>query len=169
MKIIEGLKKIKELQRKAEDLRGKVGQYHVHMSTEQPVYGAEQKATVQGWMQSHSDIMKEILDLRLAIQRTNLAVEVSIDLSGKSVTKSIAAWIHRRRDLAEMEAKMWGRLNDRGLTDKVIMSTQSEKMEVKVIRYYDPKERDNKLEEYTSEPHAIDARLEIVNATTDLQ
>ena len=40
--------------------------------------------------------------------------------------------------------------------------------EVRVRRYYDPAQRDEKLELYRSEPSTIDATLEVSNAVTDL-
>ena len=103
MKIIEALKKIKDLQRKAEDLASKIGQYSAYLNYETPMY-PDQKKQVSEWLQSHDDILKEILRLRLAIQKTNLETDVTIELGGKTVIHSIAGWIHRRRDLASEAA-----------------------------------------------------------------
>jgi hypothetical protein len=44
------------------------------------------------WIQAHGDIMKEILKLQIAIQKTNLLTPVTIEIGGKQVTKSIAFW-----------------------------------------------------------------------------
>jgi len=41
-------------------------------------------------------------------------------------------------------------------------------IEVKLVRNYNPERRDKKLAEYQSEPHEIDATLEVTNAVTDL-
>ena len=38
--------------------------------------------------------------------------------------------------------------------------------EVKIVRYFDPVERDRMIALYRSEPSLIDGTLEIVNATT---
>ena len=38
----------------------------------------------------------------------------------------------------------------------------------KLHLFFDPKIRDDKIEEYKSEPTTIDAKLEVVNAETDL-
>lgn len=89
MKLIEAMKKLKDLNVKAEDLRKKVGLNCADLTLETPLYGADQKATVDGWIQAHSDILKEILGLRVAIQRTNLATQVAIQIDGKAVTKSL--------------------------------------------------------------------------------
>lgn len=169
MKLIEAMKKLKDLNIKAEDLRKKVAMNCADLSIETPLYGADQKATVDGWMQSHSDILQEILKLRVAIQRTNIATTVTIEVGGKQVSKTIAEWIHRRRDLAKLDMDMWAKLGDRGLKEQNIQTSPGGPVtEVRVRRYYDPKERDAKLELYRSEPSIIDATLEVVNATTEL-
>lgn len=169
MKIIEGLKKIKDLAKKAEDLRGKVSQYCADLDCESPVY-PDQKRQISEWLQSHSDVIKEILALRYRIQKTNIATQVTMQLNDRSVTKSIAEWVHRRRDLAELERTMWNRLSDRGLKDMSTykLTPQSPENIVKRRLYFDPKERDEKVELYRSEPGIIDATLETINAVTDL-
>lgn len=62
MKLIEALKKIKELQQKASDLRDLVKQNCARSSIETDKY-PEQDKKVSGWIQSHSDILREILRL----------------------------------------------------------------------------------------------------------
>lgn len=169
MKLIEAMKKLKDLNVKAEDLRKKVSLNCADLSIETPLYGADQKATVDGWIQAHGDLLKEILRLRLAIQRTNLATPVAIQLDGKAVTKSIAEWIHRRRDLAKLDMAMWAALGDRNLKEQNVQTSPGGPVtEVRVRRYYDPAQRDAKLELYRSEPSTIDATLEVSNAVTDL-
>ena len=167
MKLIEALKKIKDLQRKASDLRDLVNNNCARSSLETDKY-PEQAKKVAGWMQSHSDLLKEILHLRVAIQRTNLTTSVAIELGEKVVTKTIAEWIHRRRDLAAEELKMWNCLSDRGIQEGIVKGPTGDPVEIKVVRFYDPTERDNKRELYQSEPLTIDSKLEVTNAITDL-
>lgn len=169
MKIIEAMKKIKELQIKAEDLRKKVATYCADQSHETAVYGDRQKGQINEWIQSHGDVLKEILKLRVAIQRTNLDTPVVIELGGKGVTKSIAEWIHRRRDLAGLELQVWHGIGDRGLKEGLIKSSTGETTEVKIRRYYSPVERDTAIELYRSEPSIIDRTLEVTNAITDIK
>jgi len=164
MKIIEALKQTKDLQKKADDLREKVAHHSAYMNVETPVY-PDQKKQVSQWIQSHSDIMKEILRLRVAIQKTNIETVVGIQLNGKTVNKSIAEWIHRRRDLANYEEKMWRSLTDKNLKEGFFGESQTK---VEIIRCYDPIIRDENILMYQTEPSIIDANLEIVNATTDL-
>jgi hypothetical protein len=170
MKLIEAMKQIKSLTAKAEDLRKKVAQYCADLDFETPTYGTadEQRETVKGWIQSHSDVLKEILRLRVAIQRTNLATPVTLTLGEKTVTKSIAEWIHRRRDLATLELESWKALTDRNLKEGQFKTTAGDVRDMKIRRYYSPAERDRHLEWFRSEPLTIDATLEVVNAVTDL-
>jgi hypothetical protein len=168
MKLIQTMKKIKDLGTKAGDLRDKVQKHCVRLSIETELY-PDQKSRVSEWIQAHHDIVKEILSLRLAIQRTNLATKVAIELDGKHVTKTVAEWIHRRRDLATMEMSIWSQLGDRNLKEQIIQTGPGQPVtEVKLVRYFDPVERDKMLSVYRSEPSLIDGTLEIINATTEL-
>lgn len=172
MKIIEALKKVKDLQRKAEDIRSKIGANCADLDMDVPAYGTTDQQTKQiaEWLQSHSDIVKEIERLRLSIQSTNLMVTVPVEVvDGKTVTKSIAAWIHRRKDLAKLDALSWSALTNRSLRPQNYQKEGSVDIHIANIRkYYNQKERDEKIENYTSEPSRIDAALEIANATTEL-
>lgn len=168
MKLIEAMKKIKDLQIKAEDLKKKCSQFCAIQSVETPLYGKDQSEKIKEWLQGFHDITKEILKLRISVQRTNLATSVTIELGGKQVTKSIAEWIHRRKDLAGLEQSVWSSLGDRGLKEGILQNSQGEKVEVKIVRFYDPSERDRNIELYRSEPSIIDSTLEITNAVTDV-
>ncbi len=168
MKIIEAMKKTKDLQVKAEDLKRKVSTLCTIQSIETPLYGKDQAEKIKEWLQGYGDITKEILKLRVAIQRTNLATKVTIDLGGVAVTKSIAEWIHRRRDLAKMEQGLWESLTDRGLKEGKFTNSQGEVTEVKLVRYYDPNLRDKQIDLFRSEPTTIDSVLEVTNAITDI-
>lgn len=168
MKLIEAMKQIKNLQRKRDDLRGKISTQCAHLSFETPTYGDKQRDTVRGWVQSSEDIGKEILRLRVAIQRTNILTMVKVELGGVTVEKSIAEWIHRRRDLAKADEQTWAALTDRGLKEGTGKTTTGDTFEAKIVRNFDPAERDTKLELFRSEPMTIDSTLEVVNAITDL-
>lgn len=167
MKLIEAMKQIKDLLRKAEDLRGKVGKFCAYHSNETPTY-PDQTKQISEWLQSHSDILKEILRLREAVQKTNLETSVGIEFDGKTATKSIAAWIHRRRDLADLDRKAWAKLTDRNLREGNLQTSQDKIVEVRIIRCFDPAQRDTRVEQHTTEPSVIDSRLEVVNAVTEL-
>lgn len=169
MKIIEAMKKCKELIRKAEDYRGKILLNAAHLSFETPTYGDRQREQVADWVQGHESIMQEVARLRVGIQRTNLETVVPIEIDGKTVKKSIAEWIHRRRDLAKFDQQAWAAMNDRNLQEGKAKNSQGgPDFDVVIVRYYNPAQRDAKVELYRSEPLVIDATLEVVNAVTDL-
>ena len=169
MKIIEGLKKVKDLEKKANDLRHKIGRHCALSSLQTPEYGDRQQAQVSEWLQAHRDVVKEILNLRVAIQRTNMITNVVVELGGKSVTRTIAEWIHRRRDLARLDYEAYSMLTDRGIAEEGWARDPSgDQVQVKIVRFYDPAARDKMLEEFASEASLIDGRLEIANAVTDL-
>lgn len=167
MKLIEALKQIKVEQKKAGDLRQLVRDNCAISSLETPKY-VEQDKKIKGWIQAHSDILKEIERLRTAIQRTNLATKVTIELDGKKITKTIAEWIHRRRDLATEECTMWNMLTDRRIVEGPVKGPAGDVINIAIIRYYEPEKRDKMRELFSNEPTLIDAKLEIVNAVTDL-
>jgi transcription initiation factor TFIIIB Brf1 subunit/transcription initiation factor TFIIB len=171
MKIIEGMKKIKDLLKKSDDILTKVKTYSAYMSFESPTYGkdsSEQTKQVSEWVQSYEDIMKEILKLRTCINRTNLSTHVTIELGGKQVTKSITEWIYRRKELSAKCMNVWMALTDKNLREGKLQDSMGAAIEAKIIRCYEPKKRDEMIEMYRSEPSKIDSTLEVVNAVTDL-
>lgn len=167
MKIIEAMKQVKMLDTKVGDLRSKIKDHAADYQHETPVY-KNQEAQIVSWLQSCHDTVQEIERLRVAIQATNLATMVTIELGGKNVTKSIAAWIHRRRDLAKIDATVESMLTDRGLKEGTLQTSSGGQQEVKIRRYYDPATRDKLIEMYRNEPMIIDSTLEVINAITDL-
>jgi hypothetical protein len=169
MKIIEALKKTKDLSKKADDLKAKIAKYCADLDCETPIY-PDQRGQVSEWLQSHGDVVKEILLLRYRIQKTNVNTQVTMRLGDKNVTKSIAEWIHRRKDLANMEMGCWKQLTERNLNEtyKSQPTPNSPESFIKRRLYFDPKERDQKIELFRSEPSTIDGILETVNSTTDL-
>ncbi len=168
MKIIEAMKKVKELLIKADDLRQKVHTYCADQTHETPMYGTTQGEKIKEWVQAHHDILKEIIALRVGVQRTNLATKVTIELGGKPVTKTIAEWIHRRRDVADLEYRIWNGIGDRNLREGFVKSSTGESVEVKIRRHYDPQTRDRFVDLFRSEPGIIDRTLEVTNAVTEL-
>lgn len=168
MTLTEAIKQIKALKIKADDLKRKVSLNCANLDIENPIYGENQMQTVQGWIQAYVDICHEISRLKVAISRTNLTTEVTIELQGKSITKSIAEWVLRRRELAAMELQVWNALTDRGLHDGKMTQSDQVVRDVKVRRYFEPNLRDEKIEALKVEPLLIDAKLEVANAKTDL-
>lgn len=167
MKLIEALKKAKDLARKHADIVQKISQYCADMDFEQPVY-PDQKGQITAWLQSCADISQEIGKLKYQIQVTNVQTKVPIVIGDNTITKSIAEWIVRRKELAGYDSTAWQALTNRNLKAGRVQQTSGAPLDVKPRLYFDPVLRDKKVEEFRSEPSLIDARLEVINATTDL-
>jgi hypothetical protein len=171
MKIIEALKRIKEHEQKVVDLKERIKENCALTSVETPRYGTmdDQKSKIKEWLQSVRDTLLEIERLRVAIQETNLKTKVEIELpDGNKVSKNIASWIHRRRDLAKSEMESWRLLTDRGMREGQMKMPSGDIVDVKLSRFFNAEERDEKIDSLTREPSVIDSRLEIINAVTDL-
>ena len=168
MKIIEAMKRVKANKEKIADLQAKLAQYCANLSFETLMYGAEQPAKIREWLQSCTDVSQENIRLLAAIQRTNIATQVSITLGDKTVTKSVAEWVWRRREYAGLDLKTWQMLTDRNLKEGQGQNSQGTPVEVKIVRHFDPVQRDKMVAMFKSEPHEIDSALEVINAVTDL-
>ena len=168
MKIIEAMKRIKANKEKIADLQKQVGQFCTNYDFEAPTYGTETPNKISEWLQGCDDISRQNAKLLVAIQRTNLATQVTITLGDNNITKSIAEWIWRRREYAALDLKTWQALTDRGLKDGMHTNSQGTPTMVRVVRHFDPVKRDRMAAMYKSEPHEIDAALEVINAVTDL-
>lgn len=168
MKIIEAMKKVKQNEEKVADLQGKISQVCANLSHETPIYGTETAKKVAEWSQGCDDLSQENIRLLCAIQRTNLQTQVAIEVGGKTVSKSIAEWVWRRRKYAAVDLATWSKLTDRGLKEGFMNSSTGTPFEVKIVRHFDPNKRDEMMAMYRSEPHQIDAALEVVNATTEV-
>lgn len=168
MKIIEGLKKVKHLEKKINDLTEKIGKYCADTELDEPIY-ADQKGQISQWLQSVHDSTLEIERLKYRINKTNISTLVKIEINGKHIEKSIYEWILRRTKLARFDEGAWKTLSDRGLQALAYRKSQDGTTKQYNVRlYYDPKEKDSKISEFMEEPSLIDGRLEIVNAITDL-
>ena len=170
MKLIEAMKRVKANKEKIANLQTMIGNFSAHLSHETPVYGNETPEKINGWAQTCEDLAQENIRLLTAISRTNLATNVTVKLGEKSVTKSIAEWIWRRREYATSDLLTYQKMGDRGLREGNMPSSIPGQpgTEVKIVRNYNPERRDKKMAEYQGEPHEIDATLEVTNAVTEL-
>ena len=171
MKIIEAMKKIKLLLNKITDEQKLIAEHHADLDIENPTYGtvAEQTEIISKKLQGIRDMVHEISSLRFSIQKSNVTIPVTIEIGGNRLTKTIAEWIHRRKDLCTIECNSWACMNDKGMRSTgVVKQTNGQERQVQIRRYYDPKKKDAEISVLKSEPLLIDSALEIVNATTEL-
>lgn len=171
MKLVEAMKEVKYNKVKIADLEQKIQANCARLSYETPQLGTEEEtvAKVRSWVQSALDLSMRNLTLLCAIQRTNLATMVTIDLSGRKVTHSIAWWVWRRREYIKIEQGVLTRLNDRGLREQVVApQSTGQPTHIKIVRHFDVNQRDELLSHRADEIARIDAALEIANVMTDL-
>ena len=74
----------------------------------------------------------------------------------------------RRTELSGYDRKAWSGLTDRNICEGFETNSANEKVQVSIVRCYEPKERDNKVGMYDEEPNLINSKMEVINATTDL-
>ena len=176
MKLIEGLKAQKVIMRKIEDLQKKIQNHAAYSSLERPVYKDEsepdspkaQIAQIDKWISSIRDLTKLMAITRLQVQFTNIVTTVTIDINGTKITKTIAEWIHWRREFSDIMYRTHQCLGDKGIREGIVNDSQGTKHEVKIVRCYSPAQRDKNMADYRDMKFAIDSTLEIVNATTDM-
>lgn len=167
MKIIEAMKKVKAGREKISDLQKKISENCALSSVESSPY-KDPEEKIKEWSQSCLDLTQETARLLTAIQRTNLETQVEIKLDSKVVKKSIAEWIWRRREFALNDLTTFRMMTDRGIKEQRSVAPGGSTIDVKIMRFYDPEKRDEKIAAYKAEPHAIDSALEVANASTDL-
>jgi len=169
MKIIEAMKRVKLNTSKINELRTRIGKASANTNHETPEYGAEQASKIQEWLQAIHDLGQDNINLLVSIQRTNLVTMVPIEIAGKTITRTIAEWVWRRREYSDVDLLAYQQLTDRGIKEGMAsIPGQTEKLEVKIVRHFDPSKRDAKITEYRGEKFQIDSALEIINATVDL-
>lgn len=167
MKIIQAMKQIKANKEKIRDLSAGIARYSAYLSIETPGY-PEQTAKVREWTQTCLDVSRDNIELLVRIAKTNMATQVTIEIGGKSVTKSIAEWVWRRREYAALDLAIWQQQSDRNLKEQNVATSQGTITEIRLVRCYDPEVRDKAMAILREEPHLIDSTLEVINATTDL-
>lgn len=167
MKIIEAMKQIKANKEKVQELSQRIQRNSAHLSIETPQY-ENQADKIREWTQSCLDVSRDNVELLTRIAKTNLATLVTIQMGDKAVTKSIAEWVWRRREYAQLDYAVWQCQGDRNLKEGMVQTSPGVQSEIKLVRYYDPAFRDYQLDILRNERHVIDSTLEVVNATTDL-
>lgn len=168
MKIIEAMRKIKINMEKVSEYEKLIKQYCADYEIQDPTY-PDQAGQITSWLTASHDLLAEIERLKRAISATNLATQVTVELQGHRITKSITEWIARRDTLAKLELGVWEALTDKGLETRPVQDPATKEVRlIKVRRYFEAKLRDLKVSEYRAEPHTIDGALEVANAVTEL-
>ena len=167
MKIIEGLKKLKLVEKKIDDNIRKIEQYSSTVSTERPFFGDEkhQEKEVDSLIQANKDLVTEYLKLKRQIEQTNLAITAEFD----GVTYSLSDLLVLKRRLGNKLIATHMALSTKYADNRLRQAPpEIDGKKAQVIRLYDENKKNeqlSKLMEFTSN---IDAFLEVKNAVTDM-
>lgn len=167
MKIIEAMKKIKLIEKKIDDNVRKIEQYSSSVSTERPFFGDEksQQKEVESLVQANTDLVKEYLKIKRQIETTNLAV--TAEFGGQSYTLSDLLVLRRR--LGKKLLETYEAMNTRYADQRIKFApADADGKKAQVIRLYDERKKNENLQMLMEFMSNIDARLEVVNCTTDL-
>lgn len=168
MKIIEAMKRLKVILKRMQDNSQQVAVYSSILNTEKPAFGSEeeQKKKVFGLVQANTDLMEEYLKLKQNIERTNLVVEVVI---GKE-TRTISELLVIKRVLAQLMINTYNAMSIAAADQRAKQGygRTAEGAMPSAVRMYSEEVRNNGIAKWQELYSAIDARLEVVNATTDL-
>lgn len=166
MKLVEALKNLAIIAKRIDGNTEKINQYATHFTANEfPFQTADaQRVEVDKLIQSNIDLQTEYLKLKRCIAKTNLETMVTID----TFTYSIADLLALKAGAYKFYTQTYAALNpDRSLREMRQTNFNAENPP-KVIRMYDERLRNEKLEKYTTMIDAITGKLEVVNAETDL-
>ena len=153
--ILDGLKKVKILTKKANKKASRVAENCCSFEGEEPLYN------VRELMQSHNDLLLEVNSIKTQIQRTNAATKVA---GTKYAALTISELISYRQSVLPQRIAVLKTLSK--------SQKESESMYVtpkrKVVMHYVPKEREDTIDKYEDEILDIDAILDKCNMTTKL-
>jgi hypothetical protein len=168
MKLIEGLKRLRIIEKRIKSQNADITRYASMISTERPLFETEdrQKKEVKSLIQSNTDLIEEYLGLKRRIDLTNLST--FRDLMGKKF--SIADLLNIQRKAKEMGTSTFKSLNDSAAQSRLVnMRHMSSDGKTPVVnRLFTEEERIKGLKYWQDLYDSIGAILEIMNATVDL-
>lgn len=165
--IVEGLKRLRIIEKKIESNNADVVRYASGLSNRKPVFETEerQQEEVKSLTQSSIDLVTEYLKLKRRIDLTNLQVEIEIE----GETRTIAEWLIVKRKIADIMIGIYRSLSDSTATTmKRDDRFDGQGKPAHIVRYYKEEEKMKRLRHWQDLKAAIDGRLEVVNATTNL-
>jgi hypothetical protein len=166
MKIIEGMKRLGVIEKRMDSHRSTITEYSSKLSTEIPRFKTKeaQAREVASLVQSNNDLCAEYLRIKRSIEYTNL--KVSVELQGKSY--SISDLLVIKRKLSAMMVSTYRALNDSMAQNRLRNTPRFEGESPKVEILYDERTKLENIRKWQDLEDAIDSRLEVINATTDL-
>lgn len=166
MKIIEGMKRLRVIEKRMEQQQDLITEYSSKLTTEMPRFHSkeDQAAEVASMIQSNGDLCAEYLRLKRSIEYTNL--KVTVDMQGQTYTISDLLIIKRKMGIRMV--KTYQALNDSRAQYRHKHTPRYEGESPKVEILYSEKEKLDNIRKWQDLIAMIDSRLEVINATTDL-
>ena len=169
MMIIEGMKKLRLIEKKMDANAQAVQRYASMLSSDKPLFDNEdkQKQEVKKLIQSNTDLMKEYLELKKRVEFSNLNTKVEMG----GITYSISDLLVIKRTLAQKMINTYNSLNENeGNSRKRMYGGQTDLSGNKptVVRFYREEDRNEGLNKWGDLYDNIEARLEVINAMNPL-
>lgn len=171
MKLIEALKNLKTIEKRIEKNCTLIAEYCAYVSVETPVFETQEKQIehVAGLVQSNTDLATEYLHLKSAIEQTNISTLVTIGERTHSISELIAI----RRVSGKFITNTYNALNPRTATTRLQqVFNRAGGIDVsnppKVVPAYKEEDKLRKTRDWEDFVSAIDGKLEVVNAETEL-
>lgn len=169
MKIIEGLKRLKLIEKRMASNQRDITEYASKLSTEKPKFSTDeqQKQEVKSLVQANHDLFTESLKLKNDVDFTNLTTVVEIG----GVKRSIADLLMIKRKMAHNMLRTFEALNDTSGEQRLRFAQHGtgDGPSPHVERYYDEKFKLEGRRHWQDLYDNIDSRLEVINATEDLK
>lgn len=179
MKLIEAMKNLKTIEKRIQKNCEEISQYAAWVSVETPAFGTEdkQRQEVASRIQANLDLEKEYLHLKMSIEFTNLSTKVTIGdltytISSLITLKGKTAKDGRKLDgVAAFRTRTYLALNGMAASQR-LQSIFSKGIDganpPKLVCAYLEADKNKALREWEEFTSAIDGRLEVVNAETEL-
>jgi len=168
MKIVEGLKGLRVLQKRIEDNAAEITKYSSVLSTEKPAFGTEdeQRKQVKQRIQANEDLAIEYLKLKARIEYTNLVT--MIELSGKKYSLNDLLVI--KRTLGKLMQNTYTALtqNTAQLRLSRVGVSAIDGKPIEALMMYNEVDKINGIRKWQELSDKIDSRLEVLNASLDL-
>ena len=154
MTILQGLKKIKHLDRKIGKNRNRIARWCSHFSDEQPMYDNE---GIRKLIQATDDLVHERNRIRHRLHETNILT--TVELNGNVMTMDELIILRtlvvpeKLETLKTLRRKEKSHYQDKGIT---------------VLMHYDPAERDKAVDRLENALDEFDEILDDMNIKTDL-
>lgn len=168
MKIIEGLKGLKVLQKRIESNTTEISKYSSVLSSEKPAFGTEdeQRKQVKSRIQANEDLVNEYLKMKARIEYTNIVTKV--EFNGKMY--SLADLLVVQRSLGKLMLHTYSALNQDSARQRIVRSgiNSIDGKPVEALMMYNEVDKINGLRKWQDLLDNLSSRLEVLNASIDL-